>query len=125
VCVYVCVCTCAVTTAPPVFESREALAALVADFSYGKLKELAAAARALARYVDDLEGELEAADDAVVDLRREVRSRTHISWASPYIRARAHHRTVVTQCIGRRSAPAAWLCRRVASRPIPCAHVRL
>lgn len=34
-----------------VFESREDLAALVAEFSYGKLKELAAAARALARYV--------------------------------------------------------------------------
>ena len=32
----------------------------------------AAAARALARYVDDLEGELEAADDAVVRLRREL-----------------------------------------------------
>ena len=32
----------------------------------------AAAARALARYVDDLEGELEAADDAVVKLRREL-----------------------------------------------------
>lgn len=34
-----------------IFESREDLAALVAEFSYGKLKELAAAARALARYV--------------------------------------------------------------------------
>lgn len=55
-----------------VFASREDLAALVADFSYAKLRELAAASRALARYVDDLEGELEAADDAVVGLRRQV-----------------------------------------------------
>ena len=55
-----------------IFASRADLAGLVAEFSYGKLKELAAAARALARYVDDLEGELEAADDAVVKLRREL-----------------------------------------------------
>jgi len=55
-----------------VFESREALAALVADFSYAKLRELAAAARALSRYVDDIEGELEAADDAVVGLNRQL-----------------------------------------------------
>ena len=48
-----------------VFASRDDLAALVSEFSYGKLSELAAAARALARYVDDLETELEAADDAV------------------------------------------------------------
>lgn len=34
-----------------IFSSREDLAALVAEFSYGKLKELAAAARALTRYV--------------------------------------------------------------------------
>ena len=38
-----------------VFASRDALAALVAEFSYAKLRELAAAARALSRYVDDLE----------------------------------------------------------------------
>jgi hypothetical protein len=50
-----------------IFASRDALAALVVEFSYAKLRELAAAARALARYVDDLEGELEAADDAVVE----------------------------------------------------------
>ena len=85
-----------------IFASRDALAALVVEFSYAKLRELAAAARALARYVDDLEGhlvpserahtsahhgapashryvddlegELEAADDAVVSLRRQVTS---------------------------------------------------
>ena len=52
--------------------SRDDLAQLVAEFSYGKLQELAAASRALARYVEDLETELEAADDAVVKLRREA-----------------------------------------------------
>lgn len=57
-----------------VFASREDLAALVTEFSYGKLKELAAASRALARYVDDLEAELESADDAVVQLRRDATS---------------------------------------------------
>ena len=41
-----------------IFASRDALAALVVEFSYAKLRELAAAARALARYVDDLEGHL-------------------------------------------------------------------
>ena len=55
-----------------VFASRDDLAQLVAEFSYGKLQELAAASRALARYVEDLETELEAADDAVVKLRREA-----------------------------------------------------
>ena len=64
-----------------VFASRDDLAALVAEFSYAKLRELAAAARALARYVDDLEDELEAADDAVVGLRRQVL--TSLRTASP------------------------------------------
>jgi len=41
-----------------IFASRDALAALVVEFSYAKLRELAAAARALARYADDLEGPL-------------------------------------------------------------------
>ena len=71
-----------------VFQSREDLAALVADFSYQKLKELAAASRALARYVDDLEGELEAADDVVVKLRREVtKSEQKLSEAATESRA--------------------------------------
>lgn len=54
-----------------VFASQAELASLVATFAYSKLQSLAAASRALARYVEDLEGELEAADDVVVRLRRE------------------------------------------------------
>ena len=55
-----------------VFSSREQLAGLVSQFAYDKLKELSAAARALARYVEDLENELEAADDTAVAMRKEV-----------------------------------------------------
>lgn len=54
------------------FESKERLAAVVAQFSFAKLKQLGAAARALARYVDDLEKELEVADEDVVRLRAEA-----------------------------------------------------
>ncbi|KAL1514942.1 hypothetical protein AB1Y20_004018 [Prymnesium parvum] len=54
------------------FRSRDDLAQVVVKFSIAKLSELAAAARALARYVDDLEVELEAADDAVVKLRKDM-----------------------------------------------------
>mmetsp|Transcript_73221 Transcript_73221/g.129847 ORF Transcript_73221/g.129847 Transcript_73221/m.129847 type:complete len:567 (-) Transcript_73221:112-1812(-) len=56
-----------------VFASQQALSTLVTEFSYGKLKEVAAATRAIARYVEDLEGELEIADDEVVNLRMEVK----------------------------------------------------
>ena len=44
----------------------EALGATVAAFAVELNRELAAAARALARYVDDLEGELAAADEGAV-----------------------------------------------------------
>ena len=44
----------------------------MSEFSYGKLQELAAAARALARYVDDLEAELAAADEGAVLLRSQL-----------------------------------------------------
>ena len=54
------------------FESREALAGVVASFTFAKLREMAAAAKALARYVDDLESELEASDDLVVEVRTEM-----------------------------------------------------
>ena len=54
------------------FRSRDALAQVVVQFSMKKLSELAAAARALARYVDDLEMELEVADESVVKLRKEM-----------------------------------------------------
>ena len=46
-----------------IFESKPALAALVARFSLAKLREVAAAARALARYVEDLEVHTSARDD--------------------------------------------------------------
>ena len=55
-----------------VFRSREDLGALVARYTYEKLAELAVAARALSRYVGDLEAELEEADEAVVGMRREL-----------------------------------------------------
>jgi len=55
------------------FKSKNDLAKLVAEFSYEKLKQISAAARALARYVDDLEGELEQADVQVVQLRTQMR----------------------------------------------------
>ena len=54
------------------FASREALASVVASFTFTKLREMAAAAKALARYVDDLETELEASDDLVVEARKEM-----------------------------------------------------
>ena len=41
---------------------------MVASFTFTKLREMAAAAKALARYVDDLESELEASDDLVVEV---------------------------------------------------------
>jgi len=52
------------------FTSREDLSALVVGFTKKKLQALAISARALARYVNDLEAELEAADEAVVEMRR-------------------------------------------------------
>lgn len=52
------------------FASREGLSALVVGFTKQKLQALAISARALARYVSDLEAELEAADEAVVEMRR-------------------------------------------------------
>ena len=54
------------------FASRDALASVVASFTSSKLREMAAAAKALARYVDDLESELEASDDLVVEARTEM-----------------------------------------------------
>ncbi len=54
------------------FASRDALASVVASFTFTKLREMAAAAKALARYVDDLESELEASDDLVVEVRAEM-----------------------------------------------------
>ena len=55
------------------FASREALAGVVASFTYTKLRELSAATKALARYVDDLEAELEASDEEVVTARKAQR----------------------------------------------------
>ena len=55
------------------FASREALAGVVASFTYAKLRELTAATKALARYVDDLEAELEASDEEVVTARKAQR----------------------------------------------------
>jgi len=55
-----------------IFESEQALASMVASFTFEKLRTLAAAARALARYVDDLETELEGSDDQVVEARKEM-----------------------------------------------------
>lgn len=54
------------------FASEAALAASVAAYTVQVTKELGAAARALARYVDDLEVELAAADEQAVRLRAEV-----------------------------------------------------
>lgn len=54
------------------FASETALTASVAAFTVEVTKELGAAARALARYVDDLEVELAAADEQAVRLRAEV-----------------------------------------------------
>ena len=54
-----------------VFASEQELSNLVVSFTSKKLQNLAVASRALARYVNDLERELEAADDAVVELRQE------------------------------------------------------
>lgn len=55
-----------------VFASESALAASVALFAIEMTKELGAAARALARYVDDLEVELARADATAVRLKAEV-----------------------------------------------------
>lgn len=55
------------------FQSRDDLARMVAEFSFEKLRQVSAAARALARYVDDLESELETADVQVVQLRAKMR----------------------------------------------------
>ncbi|KAJ1457453.1 hypothetical protein M885DRAFT_515002 [Pelagophyceae sp. CCMP2097] len=52
-----------------IFASEAALATSVAAFAGELTRELSAAARALARYVDDLEGELAAADEGTVRLR--------------------------------------------------------
>ena len=49
-----------------VFESREAFASLVAEFTFSKMAELVAASRALYRYVEDLESELKNADSEIV-----------------------------------------------------------
>jgi chromosome segregation ATPase len=59
-----------------IFASQDDLSSLVVEFSYGKLTELAASARALARYVEDLEGELESADEEVVALRKDINEGT-------------------------------------------------
>ena len=56
------------------FRSRESLVSLVSTFTAQKLGEFAVAAKALARYVSDLELELESADEAVVELRSELQS---------------------------------------------------
>lgn len=55
-----------------VFASRKDLTAMVVEFSYGKLAELAISSRAVVRYINDLEQDLELADEDVVQLRREV-----------------------------------------------------
>lgn len=55
-----------------VFVSESALSATVAMFASEVTKELGAAARALARYVDDLEAELNSADAQVVKIKAEV-----------------------------------------------------
>ena len=52
------------------FRSERELAEMVVGFTKAKLQALAVSARALARYVNDLESELEAADEAVVEMRR-------------------------------------------------------
>jgi len=54
-----------------VFRSNDALSTLVVGFTRQKLQALAISARSLARYVNDLETELEAADEAVVEMRRQ------------------------------------------------------
>ena len=61
------------------FKSRAELARVVADFSYEKLRQISAAARALARYVDDLEAELETADVQVVQLRAQMRESARLA----------------------------------------------
>mmetsp|Transcript_1799 Transcript_1799/g.2743 ORF Transcript_1799/g.2743 Transcript_1799/m.2743 type:complete len:518 (-) Transcript_1799:409-1962(-) len=55
-----------------IFENEEALSSSVALFALDVTKEIGAAARALARYVDDLEVELAAADEQSVRLRANV-----------------------------------------------------
>ena len=55
-----------------VFADEGALAATVAVFATELTRELGAAARALARYVDDLEAELAAADEGAVLLRSQL-----------------------------------------------------
>jgi hypothetical protein len=55
------------------FASKRELGQFVGEFSYGKLRQISAAARALARYVEDLEAELESADVTVVRLRAQMR----------------------------------------------------
>lgn len=55
-----------------VFRDEGALGATVAAFATELTRELGAAARALARYVDDLEAELAAADEGAVLLRSQL-----------------------------------------------------
>ena len=55
-----------------VFQDEAALGATVAVFAVELTRELGAAARALARYVDDLEAELAAADEGAVRLRAQL-----------------------------------------------------
>lgn len=55
-----------------VFDSESALSASVAMFTIEVTKELGAAARALARYVNDLEMELEKADAMVVKVKEDI-----------------------------------------------------
>ena len=55
-----------------VFRDEAALGATVAVFAVELTRELGAAARALARYVDDLEAELAAADEGAVRLRAQL-----------------------------------------------------
>mmetsp|Transcript_47303 Transcript_47303/g.75558 ORF Transcript_47303/g.75558 Transcript_47303/m.75558 type:complete len:382 (-) Transcript_47303:27-1172(-) len=59
-----------------IFASRADLANLVTEFAYAKLEKVAAASRALARYVEDLEEELEEADSSAIQLRRDLKAST-------------------------------------------------
>lgn len=55
-----------------IFSSKKDLTDFVIQFSYGKLAELAVSTRAAVRYINDLELDLEQADENVANLRREL-----------------------------------------------------